>query len=358
LHSYGGVAEVQLITVTVTGAGTCTVTLDGDAVGITVTSSSLAENAEELRAGLFADATLTAKWRFEQVDDKVFCISKSVGDKAGTMSISGGLTATIAERTAGAVKTDAHVAQASWNVTTAPFTGFDPTKINIYKIQFGYLGVANINYSIYNPFTGLYVLVHRVEWANTQTITHLGSPDLKMGWTSASLGASGTNLIVQGASASLMSEGDEILPNDTHAVDVSKGSVDTTLTSIVTIKNRVVYADRINLAKINPLRVTIENDHTKGLIVEIYVNSVIAGTQNYQYESEFASVGLYDSAGTTVTGGELVDAVTVPAAGQTTLDLSQTFPAILPGDTYTIAAKTVSGTGATVTTTVTWGEDK
>ena len=53
--------------------------------------------------------------------------------------------ATVTETTAGAAKTDAHTAQASWNVTTTPFSGFDPTKINIYKIEYGYLGVANIN---------------------------------------------------------------------------------------------------------------------------------------------------------------------------------------------------------------------
>ena len=52
----------------------------------------------------------------------MFCIAKSVGDKTGTMSISGGVTASIAEQTTGADKTDNHTAQASWNVTTAPFT--------------------------------------------------------------------------------------------------------------------------------------------------------------------------------------------------------------------------------------------
>ena len=205
LHSYGGLAELQLITVTATPSGTenATVTLDGDAVVISVTNSTVQTNAEELRAGLEGDATVGGKWRFEQVDDKVYCISKSVGDKTGTFSItSSTVTASISEETAGVAKTDGHIAQASWNLSQ-PFTGFDPTKLNVYKIRFGYLGGANITYSIYDPSLGDFVDVHQIEWANANTVTHLGSPNLKVGWTSASLGSSGTNLTVEGASATI-----------------------------------------------------------------------------------------------------------------------------------------------------------
>ena len=180
LHSYGGVAEVQDITITATGAGTCTVTLDGTASsGITVTSSDVQTNAAEIKVGLEADA-LANSWRFEQVDDQVFCIAKGVGNKVGTMSISGGVTANIVEKTAGVSQTDNHIAQASWNVTTTPFVGFVPTQLNVYKIQFGYLGAANINYYIYNPLTGKFVLVHQIEWANSNNSSHVSTPKFKV----------------------------------------------------------------------------------------------------------------------------------------------------------------------------------
>ena len=143
--------------------------------------------------------------------------------------------------TAGRVKTDNHTAQASWNVTTTPFNGFDPTKLNIYKIQYGYLGVANIKFSVYNALTGSWVLVHQIKWANANNETHLGSPNLKIGWTAASLGSTGTNLTVEGASASLMVEGDEVLTNDVHATEAVKGSVGTTSIPILELKNRIVF---------------------------------------------------------------------------------------------------------------------
>jgi hypothetical protein len=357
LHSYGGAAEVQLITVTATGAGTTTVTLDGDAVGITTTAGTVQTVAEELRAGLFADSTLTAKWRFEQVDDMVYCISKSVGNKTNTMSVTGASTATITEQTTGVVKTDAHTAQSAWNVTTSPFEGFDPTKLNVYKIQFGYLGAANINYFIYNPNTGSFVLVHSIKWANTSNITHIGSPNLKVGWTSASLGASGTNLTVTGASASLMNEGDEKSEDDTFAFTAQKSSVDTTQTNIITIKNRVVYADRFNLGKVKILRLSIDNDHTKGLSVKILRNATISGTANYQFEEENNSIAILDTAGDTVSNGSLIDGFEIGPNASAGLNL-EISPDLLPEDTITVSANTVSGSGATVTAVLTWREEK
>ena len=359
IHEYNGIAEIQTIQVTATGAGTCTVTLDGDAVGISVTNSDVQTNAGELRLGLEADATLSSKWRFEQIDDKCFCVSKSVGDKTGTMSVSGGITASITEESTGQAKTSNNTTQSNWNKATEPFVGFDPTKLNIYKIQFGYLGIANINFFIYNPNTAKFVLVHQIEWANANTVPHLGTPNLKVGWTSASLGSSGTNLTVKGASASIFLEGDEVIKNNTFAdVDTVTGVGAASLTSLVTIKNRVIYGSQFNLGKAFPLLVSVDNEHNKGLIVEIFRNADIAGTQNYQYEDEFNSIIIVDKSGTTVTSGDLIDAFVVAANSSQVVDLTQLRTEILPEDTFTVAAKTISGTATNTTVGLTWKEEK
>jgi hypothetical protein len=359
LHSYDGAADERLITVTVTGAGTCTVTLADDAVGITVTNSDVQTNAEELRAGLEADGTLSAKWRFEQVDDRVYAISKSAAAQSGIFSVSGGITATITQQTVGKAKTDAHVTQTSWNITSTPFTGFDPTKINIYKIQLGYLGVANITYSIYNPNTGRFVEVHRIKWANNYNQTHIGKPNLKIGWTAASLGASGTNLTVQGGSGAIFLEGDEILKNNTYADNNIVGSLGTTLTNLITVKSRLEYGDYYNLGKVFPLTITVDNEHNKAIIVEVYRSPNVAGTTNYQFIDEFNSISIVDKSGTTVTNGDLIDSFIVAANGNVREDLTSLKTELLPEETFVVAAKTVSGTSAGDTTvSITWKEEK
>lgn len=360
LHSYGGVAEVQTVQVTATPSGTenCTVTLDSDAVVISITNSTVQTNAEEIRAGLAGDATVGGKWRVEQVDDTVYCISKSVGDKTGTFSFSSATaTATVTEQTTGAAKTDNHTAQANFNVA-APFSGFDPTYLNVYKIQFGYLGVANISFFIYNPTSGEFELVHQIEWANANNVTHLGSPNLKIGWTSASLGSSGSNLTVLGASGAIFLQGDEVVKNNTFADNNQKASVATTLTNILTIKNRTVYNNRFNLGKVFPISISVDNDHNKGSIISIYRNATIAGTQNYQFEDEFNSTVIIDKTGTTVTGGTLIKSLTVAANGSVEVDMTNLKTELLPDETFTLAVRTISGTSTNITGTITWKEEK
>jgi len=356
LHSYGGAAEVQLITVTATGAGTCTVTLDDDAKAITVTNSDVQTNAREIADGLEADGTISGKWRIEQVDDKVYVIGKAAADKTGTFSISGGVTATIVEQTAGAAKSDGHVAQSSWNITADPFTGFDPTRLNVYKITFGYLGVANITFSIYNPNTGRFVAVNQIEWSNANTTTHISQPDLKIGWTAASLGST-TNLTVLGASGFAAIQGKRIVKATAYAADASRASVGTSLLPIITVKNRVVYADRFNLSKVEPLQLSVDNDHTKGTIIEVYINATLTA-ENYQFEDEDNSVAIYDSTSATISGGSLVESFIIGNGDSGTVNIKDLGIILLPEDTLTLAAKTVSGSGATVTAAITWKEEK
>ena len=361
IHEYDGKAEVQLITVTATPSGseTATVTLDGDAVSVSLTNSTVQTNAFEIARDCAADATVGAKWRFEQIDDKVYCIAKSVGNKTGTMSFSSATaTATIAEQTAGVAKSSGNVAQASWNITTTPFTGFDPTNLNLYRIQFGYLGVANATYSIFNPNTAQYVKVHTIKWAGNNTTPIVGNPDMKVGWTAASLGSSGTNLTTTGGSVYLAVQGKEVINNSSRAFDNTKAGISTTLTNVLTIKNRVVYGDRFNLSRLVPVEVSVDNDHNKGAIVEIYKNATLAGTPNYQYVDQTNSIALTDIAGTTVTGGTLVDSFTVAASGDSFEDLSKLKIILDPEDTLTVAVKTISGTATNHTASIVWLEEK
>jgi len=359
IHEYGGEAEVQKLTVTVSGTGTTTITLDSDAVGITTAAGdSLATTAEKLRAGLAGDATLSGKWRFEQIDDMVFCISKSVGNKTGTMSVTGASTVSIAEDTQGVSKTTNNTAKASWSETSTPFTGYDPTQINLYKIQFGYLGAANINFFVYSPDLGDWVLVHIEKWANTSDDLNLGDPNLKVGWTSASLGSSGTNLTVQGGSCSLMMEGDEVIKNDVHAERFIDTGVTATSSNLITLKNRIVYGGEFNLSKVLPVRVSVDNEHNKGTIIEIYKNPTVGGTPNFQYHDEFNSVAAYDTSGTTITGGEFIDGFTVATNAAEVVDLTILSTELLPEDTLVFSARTVSGSATNVTIIVTWKEEK
>jgi hypothetical protein len=361
IHEYNGEAEVQSFQVTAAagGAESATVTIDGNAYTANLTAGTVQDNAFEIARDGRADPTVGGAWRIEQVEDTVYFIARSVGDKTGTFSFSSATaTATVTEETAGVAKTSGNVAQASWNITTTPFTGFDPTKLNLYRIEYGYLGAVSLVYSIYNAETGFFVPVHRIKWANNNDFPIFGNPDMKVGWTAASLGSSGTNLTVEGASAYIGVDGKEVIRNQSLADENIVLSVPNTFTNLITLRNRIVYGNRFNLGKLQPIGITIDNDHNKGLIVDVLINPTVGGVTNFQYEDEVNSLALADKQGTTVTGGILKDAFTVPAGGDITVNLKDLAIDVLPEDELVVSARTVSGIATSVTVAIVWLEEK
>ena len=97
------------------------------------------------------------------------------------------------------------VAQASWNVDTATsqvgsdFTSggvavtFNPTKLNLYRIRFGWLGIGPAEFEIMSP-DGVWTLLHQFRFPNTQAIPSIRTPNLPLKvW----LSSVGSNLIVK-----------------------------------------------------------------------------------------------------------------------------------------------------------------
>lgn len=97
------------------------------------------------------------------------------------------------------------VSQASWNVDTctgqvgSKFTSggvavaLDPTKINLYRIRFGWLGIGPAEFEIMSP-DGIFVLVHQIKYPNSQNTPSVRTPNLPMKvW----LSSVGSNLVVK-----------------------------------------------------------------------------------------------------------------------------------------------------------------
>jgi hypothetical protein len=101
---------------------------------------------------------------------------------------------------------DTFVAQASWNTDTlsgaagSRFTSvgapiaLDPTKLNIYSVRFGWLGIANAIFEVMAP-DGNMVVVHVVRFPNVQTTVSLSNPNLPLAIDVKNT-AGGTNLVV------------------------------------------------------------------------------------------------------------------------------------------------------------------
>lgn len=358
-----GASECRTIELTgaAGGAESATITLDSDAATANLTATTAAGNAFEIVRDLTADGTLGAKWNFFQNGDKVIAMSKSVGAKSGSYSFSSSTaTATITQNKAGVAKTKTTVAQAGWNTNRLDSGEFilDPTELNIYQIDFGYLGAANITFSVYNPKSGAFQIVHKMENPD-KTKTNVSNPNLKIGWTSASLGSSGTNLTVEGGSANIgICAQEHSLQSDPRSLQSSKSAISTTSTNVLTIRNRGHYGNIYNQGNLAPKSIVVNNDHNKGLIVSIVKNATLAGVPNYTYKDESDSICEYDTSGTTVTGGETVAAGIIAATDSGEIDLEKYDLHLLPRETLTISCRTISGTATSTDVTLSWSEDK
>jgi hypothetical protein len=330
-----------------------TVTLNGTAYTASITSGTTNSNAHEIEQGLNAGAAANL-WYIQHVGTTVVFVAKDAGAKSGSYSVSvsaGTFTGSIAQNRAGATPTETWTARASWNVDTCSW--IDPTKGNLYKVEFAYLGYGPLKYYVFNPTTRDYVLCHVVDWPNANTQTNLSNPTMRAGWVAASLGST-TNLTVAGASAQIMMHGKRPKGNAFGAYGVATGV--TTETQVLTVQVRREFGNRACNAVVIPHIISLSTDSTKGAIFRILINPTVSGTTTHEYVDSTNSVCSADSAGTTVSGGRLVGVYSVGPSGRTNIMINETNAVLIAGDELVITAQVTSGAASEMTASLTWEE--
>jgi len=362
LRAEGGKLEIQTLTITgaASGGENATITLDGTAqAACALTSGTVQHNAAEV-----AECTFTG-WNAYANDDDVIFVATDASAKAGAFTFSSGTaTGTFAEDVNGAAVTNTWTAQADWNVDAMDGTGpsgmtLDHDTLNVYQIAFQYLGAGAIQYSIEDPETGDFQLVHRINYPNSLTSPSLGNPTMPLGWTAASLGSTGTNLQVYGASAAGFVEG-PFVPMRAGRSFVSTENVGTTLEPVLSIRNRAAFNDEINQEELYPAFITVGVDATgnKPAVIEVFFGADVTGSAqpDWTYIDETGSVAEYDETATAITGGDRIDGCAASAGGGCEIDLTRFRERLERGEWLTIAAKFSSGSGD-ITAAVTWYED-
>lgn len=355
MHRHHGGFEIQRLTINTpsNASATATVTLDGTAYTASVTNATAAVNAYEIASGLRAGAA-GAAWNIQSIGDDVVFMFAGDGPKSGTYSLSvdtGALAGTFSQDHAGVTKTEDWTTQANWNVDTCDW--LDPTKGNIFKLEYAYLGYGPLKFSVFNPATCEFTLAHIVRWTNANTRPNFNNPSMRVGWISASLGST-TDLTVAGASGmlALQGRGGDWRPFGHSGV---KSSV-TTETAVLSLQSRFYFKDRANAGLSHIKSISISTDSTKGGIFRIYKNGTIGGTPLWEYEEQNQSVTIVDTSGTTVTGVPVLATYVVGPQGSATINLEELDIDMVAGDRFSITAERTSGSAAEMTASVTWGE--
>lgn len=356
LYRTGGRLESRTLTLSspAVGAESALITLNGVGISAALTAGTVQQNASEIaNNALFA----ANGWNAYQNNDTVLFIATTVGAKSSTYSFSSATAAgTFSQLRPGRDVSDTWVYQASWdNPTPFGMTALDPTKGNVYKIEFGYLGYAQIKYSIMHPVTGSFVKVHSIQNPNNRTVPNLDSPFFKVGFFCASLGSS-TDSALYGASAYGALEGASSITDNPFSVDNTVLGVGTSLTNILSIRVRPELNSFINFSEVIPKMLSLSTDGTKPVIAQLYINSDVTGTQDWRYINQMNSSVEFDISGTSISNGRKIFTILTGKSETTTVDLTPFELILYREQTLTIAAKTTSATND-VTAAISWKEE-
>lgn len=256
------------------------------------------------------------------------------------------------------------IAQSSWD---DPMDGtglsgmtLDQTKLNVYQIQYQYLGAGAIKLFIESDSTGEFILVHTINYTNNNTQPSTHNPNFLFHIHANNKGTT-SNLIIKSSSYAYFVEGRTSFI-ELHQPDNSSGSRQktsvTTEIAIFTIRNKTSYASKPNFIDIVLLNAgaSIEANSANNLgEVRVIKNTTLGGTPSYSDINTSNSVVEIDTAGTTITGGTAL-ATEFFAGKNDKFGISTIDSKIIlaPGETLTVAASSVNS--ATINAQLTWRE--
>jgi len=266
---------------------------------------------------------------------------------------------------------DTWTAQSSWNVDVMDGTGpsgmtLDPAKLNVFQIRYQYLGAGAIEFFIEPPVTGRMVLVHRIQFANNNTVTSLLNPSLPFRLHAVNT-TNATALSISTGSCMLAIEGENNLAGVPWSRANTKTGI-TTETSILAIR----MASTINgsssqvIARVASIGAAMSLNQNAIGIFRLTVNPTLGGTPAYTpFSGATADNGAtitsgqsglsYDTAGTTVTGGTRVYATVISNASNVNEVLADLPFALAAGEVLVASIETTSS--ATVGVSLTLVED-
>jgi hypothetical protein len=360
IRQHHGAQQIEELTITTasTVGGNCTLTLNGTGYSV-----ALAGGASKL-----ADATAIADyvnaniplWNAQAVwdgaDNKVIIREVVARAPTGAYSLASGSPSTGVAGTFSTIQTGASRTLDFTNINAT--NGVDvsswlnPQNGNVFRVQMQYLGYGQIIWEVEDPNTGLFVPVHYLKYANSATQPSLRNPTLRVGAaTGNSTGT--TSKTLYNASMVGQIEGKDTLNGLTRAQSVSK-SVSTEI-PLLSILNRSVYGNIVNLGDIIPQDLSISNEGTKTVTIYLKTNATLTGVR-WDYVDETSSIALVDTNATAVAGGELVDSYTIAPGTTLVLELGKRELKLLPENSLTLSAAASTGTHV-VDASGDWKED-
>jgi hypothetical protein len=237
----------------------------------------------------------------------------------------------------------------------------DPTKLNLYMVQFGWLGVAPIVFSVYCGSLLGWRVAHVIDSGNVAVQPHLGNPSLPLGVKVSRASGSGTAAAVHSASwrAGVVRGADVANAADrwfsTTVLDAAPAGSANVRYNLLTLRNKTTYQSKVNHVPHEISIVAFDNSTNRTLAVYGSKGSTITGG------SAAADVSTADSTATIETGGTVTLGSQGPATvlhngDGTRIDVRDTGIIVYPGESFTIEVVGGQNYTGTFSVSVRWRE--
>lgn len=247
------------------------------------------------------------------------------------------------------------IPQSAWN-GAAVVDGFDPTKLNVYQIDFQWLGGGAIRFGIENVANGAIEVVHTIRYAGTSIITTMHNPTLGMLAGVANAGNT-TNLTGKTPSFGMAVEAPETAFALPGCFSNQKSGVGATEVPVFSIWNKDTFAGVANKVRIHARSMSFAT--TKDVQVRLIVRPTLTGgVPTWVDFSALTSPVATNTDRTGYTAGTgRPSFVAVGEVGSAhAIDIPPGAIHMNPGEILTVTAKSITGT-AIVTAGLNWAEE-
>jgi hypothetical protein len=261
---------------------------------------------------------------------------------------------------ASGVPVETFIPQTTWNrdkadgVTTLPL--LDWTKGQVFQIQLQFLGFGSINFYIENPNSGSFVLIHVIDYAGMNINPSLADPSLQICFE-ADNGATTTDIVMKSASVSGFIEGKSPTQGLSWSYDFSKSGIGSTLTNVLTVRNKSIYAGKPNNDILSPLFLNVSTiGANKPVYIALIKNTTLGGTPVWNDINTNNSFAEVDVAGTTVTNGFIIFSFIMGKEDTRIINITDLKEFIEHDETFTIAGSVPTST-VEIFTSFNWVEN-
>lgn len=337
LRANGGKAHIQQFSFSALANGTVTVTLNNTSfTPVVLTGGSIAINLAQLIQALRSQQLFNALYLAEYDQNTITFLSTSLGPQTGSFTITSNatLTYTTSTKQTGTNQTEYWTPQEEFNLDKLDGTGYsgvtiDPSKLNVYQINFRWLGAGEMRYAIENPLNGDMMFFHHEHYSNRHETPHLDNPSMKIGYVAANIDGGVGVVTTKGASYMGALEGvyeQTRLPYSVTATRTDSMNSPGSLYHLITLKNKLVYQGKINTRDLLPIRLTASVNTTGDpAIIRLFWNPNFTNYLRWTTQGDY-NASLYatqDSNGLFSLGTQLIPPVAAyHMTSNSTIDVS------------------------------------